>query len=847
MQNVLYSTSDLYIKKINQYLSEGYLMRSDCKTYDKNIDDIVIYKCFNIKSYVKTESNFIISEIKYSGYLEFTYNKATNEVYVSSLPYIFDGKIEVPVFTNDIAQIIVDKVKSYVPKEDIKLTFFNPVGVFAIDDNVKEIIPSFIETKNCNIINHIIDTIALEEKRIRQHILDLKAQKDREDRAIERAVSKKRKIYGIDSNDYENQQEFYNVVNKKICEVYSKKIEKIKRHLKLNECKYKELIKKGISSMYSDNFRFICLNMDFCDWAEKNGISTNEFECLYRFGESYFFDKDVDVDQIKKEMKQVIEQYIEDRYHHDLCDPRGILELVDFVKREIMSLPELREEGIQINNNTLYTNVVTQLAAIAGNGDKNGWANDQYDYIEDHPIFGKHNYSYTTTRAKQWWNSSVYEYKFSRDIGIAIELLLQIRTLTKQVQHYHSILNNPSRAILLFKKYNDSWASIMQYPYFVRMGRDPHKSNEHELFNLFMIKPGTMIFDDTNIRYFIQKGDKEKNVSQSCDRMVVAIPDSLQHNSLLKVIQYAHNHGKNLNIICQSPDLASRVKSILVTNELNARRNNSNYIEGNYFINVDPNYYDAFFVDTTDNKEFWHRYDYSSDYKYRRKIIYDLNTIIDMVMKEYSERNDGSKKINNNILLKMILGSYSCDDVYFNLDKFLLDNQGVDGRTLPDDCDKVLAFMQLYPRTWKKELPLIDGFKDSIDRYLKSSYEEFLRKKEEMLIFRELFPSDWKEMWSKMYLSTPLGTSLLDASIIKNRQKEILIFQDLFVDDWESKLLEIQNDQDFYNALISLYTIDPRGTKENVLTRKKMRNWKSEIKSWLFGVFTDEYDGFLPF
>jgi len=140
MQNVLYSTSDLYIKKINQYLSEGYLMRSDCKTYDKNIDDIVIYKCFNIKSYVKTESNFIISEIKYSGYLEFTYNKATNEVYVSSLPYIFDGKIEVPVFTNDIAQIIVDKVKSYVPKEDIKLTFFNPVGVFAIDDNVKEII-----------------------------------------------------------------------------------------------------------------------------------------------------------------------------------------------------------------------------------------------------------------------------------------------------------------------------------------------------------------------------------------------------------------------------------------------------------------------------------------------------------------------------------------------------------------------------------------------------------------------------------------------------------------------------------------------------------------------------------
>ena len=243
LQNVLYSTIDLYITKINQYLSDGYVISADFKTYDKEKDDFVVFKCFDIKSSVETNNNFIISEIKYLGYLEFTYSKVTNEVFISKLPYLVDGKVEFPIFTNDIAQIVVDKVKFYISNEDIKLTFSNPVGVFAIDNKVKEVIPSFCETKNCNIISHIIDTIALEEKRIRKHILNLKVQKDREDRAIERAVSKKRKIYGIDSSDYENQQEFYNVVNKKICEVYSRKIQKIERHLELNERKYKEMLK----------------------------------------------------------------------------------------------------------------------------------------------------------------------------------------------------------------------------------------------------------------------------------------------------------------------------------------------------------------------------------------------------------------------------------------------------------------------------------------------------------------------------------------------------------------------------------------------------------------------------
>ena len=771
IQNVLYSTIDLYMKKINQYLDDGYIISGDCKTYDKSKNDFVIFKCFDIKSQVKTNNGFIISEIEYSGYLEFTYNKVTNEVYISKLPYILVGKVEVPIFTCDIARIIVDKLKSYISGDDIKLTFSSPLAVFAIDNNIQQIVPSINDTRNLNIINHIVDTIALEEKRIRQHILSLKAQKDREDSAIEHAVSKKRKIYGIDPNDYENQLEFYKVVDEKICEVYDRKIEKIKRHLHLNEQKYKEMLKKGVLSISSDNMDFICNNVDFRNWCKNNEDSISELKGLYTydafFGEIYFYIDDLEGEQVKKDVLLVIDKYIEYRYYHDLHDSRGILALVDFVKKEIMPLPELREEGLpRIDNNTLYTEIVTQLAAIAGNGDPNGWCNEKYDYVEDHPIFGCHNYSYTKTRSSQWWyEGSVYTYKFSPDIGKAVELLLQIRTLTKQLQYYRSILNEPSKAFLSFKKDNNSWASIMQYPYFVRMGSD--------LFDVLMIKPQTLTFDENNIRYFVQKGDKEKNVSPNCDRMVVAIPDSLQQYYLFKVIQYAHDRSKDLNFICQSPDLASRLKSILVNLELNARKNNCSYIKGNYFINVDPNYYDSFFVNTPNNKNFWHRYDYSSDYKYRRKIIYDLNTIIDMCIQEYLHKNPSSQEINNDTLSDMILGSYSSDDVIFDLDKFLLDKQGVDGRTLPDISDRVLAFMQIFPRIWRKELPLIDNFKNEISYYLEYSYEEFLRKKEEMLVFKELFPNKWQEIWTKMYLSTPAGVSLLDDSDIKKLSREI--------------------------------------------------------------------------
>ena len=56
------------------------------------------------------------------------------------------------------------------------------------------------------------------------------------------ALSKKRKIYGIDPCNYETKEEFYEAVNQEICEVCNKKIENIQRHIKACGEKYKKLL-----------------------------------------------------------------------------------------------------------------------------------------------------------------------------------------------------------------------------------------------------------------------------------------------------------------------------------------------------------------------------------------------------------------------------------------------------------------------------------------------------------------------------------------------------------------------------------------------------------------------------
>ena len=120
LMNPDYSCIDSYIENIEEFFSKNYA-KCDYKSYDKEKDNIIFFICYDLKSDIKIKKDIFLSNIKYEGNLEFTYDKSTNEVYISKVPYILYGNVKVPIFTSDIATIVVEKLKKYIPREEIKI------------------------------------------------------------------------------------------------------------------------------------------------------------------------------------------------------------------------------------------------------------------------------------------------------------------------------------------------------------------------------------------------------------------------------------------------------------------------------------------------------------------------------------------------------------------------------------------------------------------------------------------------------------------------------------------------------------------------------------------------------
>ena len=84
---------------------------------------------------------------------------------------------------------------------------------------------------------------------------------------------------------------------------------------------------------------FFSSNQSFSNWASENEIDIDKFEYVFYQGYSLlrptYFGEEIDIEQTKEEWEQVKTRYIEYLYRHDLHAARGILSLVDYVKREI--------------------------------------------------------------------------------------------------------------------------------------------------------------------------------------------------------------------------------------------------------------------------------------------------------------------------------------------------------------------------------------------------------------------------------------------------------------------------------------------------------------------------------
>lgn len=641
---------------VNKLLESGNFS-SNYKSYENEKEDNITFICFDIESII-TKSGFVLQNFKYQGNLKFAYNKITHKILIHKLPE-YKG---IAIFTSDILSIIMEKLKNYTELDKLVLTFEDTYQKFAIDNNLKKLFPHIEQDSNYKRMCLIFERMFLEEEQIKKEVLAKKRRKNKEDATKERIIAKKSIIHGVDQRNYKNDSDYLKAVNKRIVEVCEYKINNIKRHIKANKKIYIALLEKN--------------------------------------------------DKTHKTLKKILESIYEGFSYNIYCEEE-IYRTIESSLEDTSKKTEITEELLNIyydasfeydsdlNNEKSLVSLLTHVRI------KRDWNEARYDEDGKYParpndmynfILGVKDYYGTECEDIINYKNPIFQgYRIvQKDFKKCVDVLFQVASLKKQLSYYENIKSNPHTSLLNFQSNSNSWNSILNFPYWLRLGRDTSKKDtdeNKETFNLLMIKPGVKDIDLDSIRIFTRKNGHEfgstkierqeylTKLTQGkieywlCDRLMITIPKSLNFESIIKIIDYAHNYGTQIQFICETLDVASLIKEILVDRAISAYKQVSiveegyefcteykkvrkKYFKNRCFLCVDPEYFKNFMLDTPTNKNFWHRYDYTGNYKFRKTEPASLDYVIDRTI--YENTHDGV--IDYERINKQLLGSYSSDE-----------------------------------------------------------------------------------------------------------------------------------------------------------------------------------------
>ena len=613
--NPFYASIDLYLKEIQSLSNKDYNFKLTYKSDEQNIKDTVRFRLFDMASDIVNNDNLIVKKINYQGYLEFVYDKRTKLVLINHIPTIKYGKVTIPIFTSDLVISMIKILGKFIPSDEIKINFKNPLEVMAIDKKVEELLPDIKMVKNYTLLNNIRENIRREEAKIRGHIIREKEKQDRIWRSEERVMAKKSQVFGIKPEDYKTKEDFERALEQVLIPIWEKKKANIERHLKLNETAYKELMLKAdpeFKCLKSLSEGYIKSNENYyVSCARDESIPSKIVSLINKYGYN-----------IESASKEDIDTFLD---YFMNCDLSGKENLVDLYKKTRQnSADEMHGyniaylKGEQLWNYKYAGETLNYKFYNMAFKDENLWELYGKYY---HPIF---HLNYTNKMFEK-----------------GVNLLMQIHTLREKQEYYQNLLNNPRKAINLFVKNSTVSGLIMDLPAWFRIERDTFSSfpiKEREIFNLLMIKPGTRqinlnetrIFSTRNGRTFgktetdiLEYLSKSRDNLLWCNRFIITIPDSLAFEKIKEIIDFTFFKANEvINIICESPTTAYLVKSIIwfkMKNIVNENCDEYN-VYRRIFVNVDPNYYRNFWMTTPDNKTFYHLYDNTSDYKYHRKL-----------------------------------------------------------------------------------------------------------------------------------------------------------------------------------------------------------------------------------
>lgn len=577
------------------------------------MNDKIKYVIYDISSYIRI-NNVTIDYLNYEKNLEFYYDEKTNILLIKKLPEIEYDNDKFMIFTSDILEIIRKCLGKYISLENVKIEL-DPLLVFAYSPDVVDFIK---ESSNFKLINRVLKRTDLTIESLNKKILNDKKKQDENSRKSERILEKRREIFGIKREDFNTIEEYKNSLNEKTVEYAQREYKRYSRHLHLCFEKYKNYLKSAFDE-----------NPDYIN------------DLLY----SKMLDKyeEYEWDSLPKKFKEDVLNILSD----------DEIKKIHLLKSE--NDPDLKAQKYENGEyepmgSYDYTNMLVSFC---------------FDEFEDHPIYKGDN---------------------EQLIFKMINLAVYISDLQNKVNYYQNIISNCGTAYMELKKDNILWGSIIELPYFFKFSYDSYYNGGKDIINSLIIKPGVDSIDLDNLicfskyekegfgtyqfKWYHNASDKyenhkkiiEKFISEKyyyAERLIITIPESLNHSEIEKIVNFGIKYGFLINFICETQDVALYVRKYIILSELNQRKIQNSFIgnNGNIFVNVDPMYYRMYFTNLPSNKSMFHMYDYSSDYKYSRKDINSLSSLIVACIKINKDKNNGI--INYEEIEEQLLGSYT--------------------------------------------------------------------------------------------------------------------------------------------------------------------------------------------
>ena len=535
LSNPTYSALVDYKLKRNELNSRNLIIQPSYKVYDKKQDGRLKVRVWDIVVDIKhsiqnSQDKFtILDEIKYDGLLDFVIDDPMKTIFIYNLPTIKHFNQDIQVLTSDILSIINNIAKKQVDIDEFDLKFINSLTLCVIDEKAKKIFPAIEKSKQYIMLNQIANNIRQEEDKIAIDVLKYKAQLDKKYKAYENAMAKKRKIFGIDPEQFASEEEMDKAISSRIKEVYTKRIENAKRHLESSQKKYIDLISTHPDFYVKDRSRYCFYeNFDgFCEgyeWDYEN-TSWDDVENLMPYDE-------------------YVKRVLEYDTHYGAVD---IIQDAHECFADFLSLQ--RKKG--------------------------GWSEEDF-------------YTLVKQCAKDKREISIIFEFLGKEFKNGVNLIWQISQLEKQIASYEKLLNTPVNEIVQsFSQQNGSWGAVMQNPCWVRYGRQiPNKAKHKKLYyHLLMTKPGTTKVDFNNIKKYTRKNGYEfgHNVAERLSqleelnkngwetdkkdtRCVCMLADSLCFEDVEKIVNEAINKTSGSIFVVESPDKATQIKHIAYCN-----------------------------------------------------------------------------------------------------------------------------------------------------------------------------------------------------------------------------------------------------------------------------------------